>query len=340
VAHHAERGETRPLSTWPSAGVGCINKPKLIVITGATAAGKSAFIYEHLTGLPLTIINADSRQVYRGLTISSASPAADDLNKFPHALYNFLPITAAFSAGEFMRTARIEIANALAAGRVPLLCGGTYFYLHAVFYGLLPRVDISAAIQAQVAQMDPATAYNQLAKLDPVAAAANHPHNIYRVKRALMLCLAQGGPISVLEKTGGIADDFEILLLIFDMDRAVLRTRTSQRVKQMFAGGLVEEIQQTMQQSDITQWRSTPALTGIGVREFLEVYEATGKTPAQLSETLLQDVENKIAQNTIHLVKRQQTWYRNAQPKPANTKTVDPSYENRQIAELVKKFIG
>lgn len=318
-------------------------KPKLIIITGATAAGKSAFIYEHLRGLPLAIINADSRQIYRGVTIASASPGAAELGLMPHALYNFLPVTAAFSAGEFMRAAKAEIAAAEGRGLIPVVCGGTYFYLQALLYGLLPTIDIPQQILQRVDTLPAAEAYEELQKLDPVAAAQNHPHNVRRVKRALALCLAQAAPISTLVKTGGIADEFEILMLIFDMDRARLRERTALRVRQMFIAGLVAEVEKLIAAAigtgDIKNWKSFPAYTGIGIREFFEVFETDGITPAGLSEQKLREVENAIAQNTIHLVKRQQTWYKNAEPKPANTKTVDPSYENGRIAALVHDFV-
>lgn len=319
-------------------------KPKLIILTGATAAGKSAFIYEHLRDLPLTIINADSRQVYAGITIASASPAAAELSLFPHALYNFLPMTESFSAGAFMRAAKAEIDQAVRAGRIPLVCGGTYFYLHALLYGLLPAIDIPETIRHEVESLMADEAYARLTEIDPDAARQNHTNNQVRVKRALMLCLAHNGPISALEKAGGIHDDFDILMLIFDMDRAVLRNRTAERVKQMFAAGLVAEIdwvvKAALAEGHMHTWRQVPALTGIGIREFFEIYELTQKSPSQLATDELARVEHEIAQNTIHLVKRQQTWYKNASPKPGHTKTVDPSYENGRIAALVREFVG
>ncbi len=317
-------------------------RPKLVIITGATAAGKSAFIYNQLSGLPLTIINADSRQVYRGISIASAAPTGNELKKFPHALYNFLPLSETFSAGEFMRAAKAEIAQAQGRGQIPLICGGTYFYLQALLYGLLPAIDIPIDIQSRVDAMAPQEAFAELQKLDPLAAAQNHAHNTIRVRRALMLCLAHGAPISGLSRIGGIAADFEILMLIFDMDRERLRRLTAERVSKMFAAGLVAEVQQVLsaarEQGDIKNWQRIPALTGIGIREFLEIYDATGRLPGELSPEELKNVEAAIAQNTIRLVKRQQTWYKNATPKPPNTKTVDPSYENERIAALVKEF--
>ena len=315
-------------------------RPRLIIVTGATAAGKSAFIYEHLQNLPLTVINADSRQVYRDITIASASPTSGDLQKFPHALYNFLPVTETFSAGEFMRQAKTEIAKAHAAGRIPLICGGTYFYLHALLYGLLPSVEIPDEVRERVEALSGPEAYAELMQCDAVAARQNHPHNVSRVQRALMLCHAHRGPISALQKTGGIAEDFEILMLVFDSERTVLRERIRHRVDAMLAAGLVGEIQGLMTQGDLNAWRQVPALTGIGIREFIETYESMGKYPTELSGDDLAHVRDLICQNSIHLVKRQQTWYRNARPQPANTKTVDPSYENGLIAALVKDFVS
>lgn len=315
---------------------------KLIVITGPTAAGKSAFVYEFLRGLPLTVINADSRQVYRDLVISSAAPGEQEKDLFPHKLYNFLPLGESFSAGEFTRMAKSEIGRAQAEGRVPVLCGGTYFYLHALFVGLLPETTIPGEIQDSVGKMTADAAYARLKDLDPVAAEKIHPHNDRRMRRALMLCLTHDLPISQLKREGGILAEFEILMLVFDMEKAVLQNRVRQRVQQMFDAGITEEAQRIfslLTHEEIIHWPGTPALTGIGIREFFGSYERLGKKPAELPAEELENIKSQIVQNTIHLIKRQRTWIRNANPRPANTKTVDPSYENAQIASLIKDFL-
>ena len=318
--------------------------PKLIIITGATATGKSAFVYRELADLKLNIINADSRQVYRKLRISSAGPDESELKLFPHFLYHFQREQDAFSAGEYARLARAAIAESVSAGRTPLICGGTYFYIQALLGGLLPPIEISDATRMQVEALAGEAAYTLLAEKDAIAAGRIHPHNIYRVKRALMVCVEAGRPISSIERTAGIAGDFDILMLIFSGDREKLSGQITERIDRMFAAGLIGEVQNVFADlaayADLNRWKEFPALTGIGVREFFELHDAHGVQPENLSEAQRLEVRSKIIQNTQGLVKRQLTWFRNAPGKPANTKTVDPAYENARIAALVKEFLS
>ncbi|MFO1469946.1 MAG: tRNA (adenosine(37)-N6)-dimethylallyltransferase MiaA [Turneriella sp.] len=318
--------------------------PKLIIITGATATGKSAFIYRELAGLKLNIINADSRQVYRHLRISSAGPDDNELRLFPHFLYHFQREQDVFSAGEYVRLAKAAIEQSRAEGRLPLICGGTYFYIQALLGGLLPPIEISDATRAKVDALSGEAAYALLLAKDAVAAGRIHPHNIYRVKRALMVCVETGRPMSSMERTPGLADDFDILMLIFNGEREKLSGQIAGRVDKMFSAGLVEEVAKVFSDlagyADLTRWKQFPALTGIGVREFFELYEAEGVLPQNLSAAQSEQVRQNIIRNTQGLVKRQLTWFRNAPGKPANTKTVDPAYENARIATLVKEFLS
>ena len=318
--------------------------PKLIIITGATATGKSAFIYRELSALKLNIINADSRQVYRNLRISSAGPDEHELKLFPHFLYHFQDEQHAFSAGEYVRLARAAIEESITEGRVPLICGGTYFYIQALLGGLLPPIEISEATRAEVDALSGEAAYALLLVKDAVAAGRIHPHNIYRVKRALMVCVETGGPMSSIERTPGLADDFDILMLVFSGEREKLGGQIAGRVDKMFAAGLMEEVAKVFSDlagyADLARWKQFPALTGIGVREFFELYEAEGVLPQNLSAAQSEQVRQNIIRNTQGLVKRQLTWFRNAPGKPANTKTVDPAYENARIATLVKEFLS
>jgi len=315
---------------------------KLVIVTGATAAGKSAFLYENLREFPCVVINADSRQVYTDLEISSASPSAAEKAMFPHRLYNFLPLDAHYSAGAFVRQATVEIEAAHAEGQMPLLCGGTYFYLHALLYGLLPEVTILETVRAYVQNLSGEAAYSELCTLDQIAATNIHPHNEVRVKRALMLCLTTQKKISAAPKSGGIAERYEILMLIFDGERALLRERIGARVQAMIAAGLSDEAAQVMAKAeslvDRGAWRQLPALTGIGIREFFEARDQGTWEPLN-PQAGLAAIGDAIVKNTAQLVKKQQTWYRNAQPKPINTKTVDPSYEKARIVGFIKDFV-
>jgi tRNA dimethylallyltransferase len=316
-------------------------KPRLLILTGTTASGKSAFLCHALQDLPLTVINADSRQVYRDLRISSAAPGSAATRLFPHELYNFLPLDAIYSAGAFIADAKQAIQRALAAGRFPVVCGGTYFYIQSLLSGLLPEIPVSEEIRERVEAMPEEVAWREFYAIDPVAAARVHRHNRVRLNRQLMLCLAHGGPISAMTRAGGIAGEFEILMLVFAPQRAVLRERASIRLRQMFASGIVAEADAVVRQALAAglDWHTLPALTGIGIREFFDAYSSTGLLPAELSSEQLLQVEQNIFHNTMQLVKRQLTWFRNSSAKPPNTKTVDPSYEHERIAALVRDFM-
>lgn len=316
-------------------------KPRLIILTGTTASGKSAFLYQSLHDLPLAIINADSRQVYRDLRISSASPGSAELGLFYHELYNFLPLDAVYSAGTFVADARQAIARSLAQGRIPVVCGGTYFYIQSLLDGLLPAIPVPETIRAQVEEMSEAEAWQKFNAIDPVAAARVHQHNRVRLNRQLMLCLAHGGPISSIARAGGIADEFEILMLVFAPQREVLRERVSSRLKQMFAAGMVGEADAVVRSALAAglDWHTLPALTGIGTSEFFDAYASTGLLPAELNTEQLASVEQSIITNTMQLAKRQMTWFRNSSAKQPFTKTVDPSYEHELIAALARDFM-
>jgi tRNA dimethylallyltransferase len=316
-------------------------KPRLLILTGTTASGKSAFLYQALRDLPLTIINADSRQVYRDLRISSAAPSGAELKLFAHELYNFLPFDAVYSAGSFVADARRAIERGLEQGRIPVICGGTYFYIQSLLNGLLPKIHIPEEIRSEVEKMPGTVAWQKFNEIDPVAAARVNERNRLRLNRQLMLCLAHGGPISSITRTGGIIDDFDILMLVFAPPREILRERVSTRLRQMFAAGMVSEADAVVRHALASNlnWRTLPALTCIGTREFFEAYVRSGILPAELNSEQLSVVRQDIIKNTMQLVKQQMTWFRNSSHKYAFAKTVDPSYEYELIAALVRDFI-
>lgn len=316
-------------------------KPRLLILTGTTASGKSAFLYHNFRDLPLAVINADSRQVYADLRISSASPTDAELCLFRHELYNFLPIDAVYSAGAFLSGARAAISRALGTGNFPVICGGTFFYIQSLLGGLLPEIPVAEEIRRRVEALPESEAWEQFNAIDPVAAARVHRHNRVRLNRQLMLCLAHGGPISAIARSGGIADEFDIMMLVFVPQRESLRARASARVEQMFSQGIVAEADAVVRRSlDLgLDWHSLPALTGIGTSEFFTAYSKTGKLPSELDGGQLAAVGQSITANTMQLVKRQMTWIRNSSGKPANTKTVDPSFEPERIAALARDFM-
>lgn len=317
-------------------------KPKLLILTGTTASGKSAFAYANLQAHPVTLINADSKQVYRDLRILSASPTEEEKSLLPHALYNFLDVDEVFSAGRFCKEATQRIAEAERAGRIPVLCGGTYFYIQSLLQGLLPEITILPAVRRRVEGLDIDSAYRLLCEIDPIAAGRVHAHNRVRVNRQLMLALSVQGPISSVSKIGGIAEKYDILMLIFEPPKEFLLSAVKERTHNMFASGILEEVEAAMvswlSRRNPTDWRKVPAFTSIGIQEFFSFYEETNRLPTTLAKDEVEKIAEQIVKNTMYLIKKQRTWFKNAPGKPKNTKTVDPSYGNARIAALVGDF--
>ncbi len=156
---------------------------------GPTASGKTALAIELRKVLPVELISVDSALIYRGMDIGTAKPNADELRAAPHRLLDILDPAQAYSAADFRRDALAEMAEINAAGRIPLLVGGTMLYFKALLEGLspLPSADpeVRAKIERQAAEQGWDALHRQLEEIDPVAAARIHPNDPQRLSRAL-----------------------------------------------------------------------------------------------------------------------------------------------------------
>lgn len=156
---------------------------------GPTASGKTALAIELRKVLPVELISVDSALIYRGMDIGTAKPGAEELRAAPHRLLDILDPAEAYSAADFRRDALAEMAEITAAGRIPLLVGGTMLYFKALLEGLSPLPsadpDVRAKIEQQAAEQGWDVLHKQLAEVDPVAAARIHPNDPQRLSRAL-----------------------------------------------------------------------------------------------------------------------------------------------------------
>lgn len=159
--------------------------PKAIFLMGPTASGKTALAIELRKVLPVELISVDSALIYQGMDIGTAKPNADELRAAPHRLLDILDPAQAYSAADFRRDALAHMAEITAAGRIPLLVGGTMLYFKALLEGLspLPSADpaIRAKIEHQAAEQGWGALHAQLAEIDPVAAARIHPNDPQRL---------------------------------------------------------------------------------------------------------------------------------------------------------------
>lgn len=243
-----------------------IGLPSLALIAGPTASGKSTLalaLAERENGV---IINADSAQVYRDLRIVSARPGADEEERVPHLLYGYRDGADPCSAADWSSDAKAAVRQAHAAGRLPILVGGTGLYLRTLLDGIAPVPPIDPAIRSEVRSLPVADAYAALGTEDLEAARRLRASDTTRVARALEVVRSTGRPLSAwqTEKAGGIAGEVRLRPLILLPPRDWLYERCDVRFETMMSGEGIEEVRRLLER------RLDPALPvmrAIGVAE-------------------------------------------------------------------------
>ena len=278
-------------------------KPRVLVIAGPTASGKSELALQLAEQLDGEIVCADSLTVYRGLDIGSAKPTAQQRSRVPHHLLDIRDPDQLFTAADFMTEARRAIDDILSRDKRPLVVGGTGLYLRVLLRGLTdaPPADPSVRqrLQQQAEREGTEALLDELRRVDPETAARCHPHNLVRILRALEVWQTTGTPFSRFQQQHGFSDaPYDPLLLCLDLPRPELYQRVNHRVTTMLEAGLVAEVQ-TLLQAGIPA--DAKPLQAIGYKEVLAHLR---------SETDLETMTELIRRNTRHLAKRQLTWFR------------------------------
>lgn len=285
------------------------NKQQLPVIflMGPTASGKTDLAISLLDHLPVELINVDSAQIYQQMDIGTAKPDPETLEKAPHRLLSFCDPANAYSAADFVRDAKKEIADIHNMGRIPLLVGGSMLYFKMLLEGLsdLPSADadIRKSIQEQADREGWASIHQQLQLVDPITAEKLHPNHSQRIQRALEVYKITGTPLSELhsQSEGGIEDCYEVRQYALIMqNRALLHQRIEQRFMAMMKAGFAEEVEQLYRRGDLHS--DLPSIRAAGYRQLWDYFEG--------SCSLDEAVEKAIIA-TRQLAKRQQTWLRN-----------------------------
>lgn len=274
-------------------------KPALIIITGCTGSGKSDVIQQIPVDWPLTIINADSRQIYRELTIGTAIPSITERSRFPHRLFATVSIVEKYSAGRFMKDARLAIEQALTEKRLPVLVGGTFFYIRSLLDGIAPEVDVPVQLTQKAEAMSLPALKDELTKVDP-GFLQDKIQDRRRLERAYCYSVAAGSPFSKSPRTGGIHKEMNVQLYEVYRERDEVYQRINDRVQKMFSAGLLTEAINVSK-----QFPNAPGLDTIGYREITARLTA-GVDPNSRKE----EIASEIAQNTRRFAKRQNTWFR------------------------------
>lgn len=287
-----------------------IKKPQLIGIVGPTAVGKTAVAIQVAQALDTVILSADSRQFYQEMSIGTAKPSPDELEKAPHYFIDSHHITANLSAGDYERGALYLLDQLFVKHAQIVLVGGSGLFINALLKGLDDLPSVSEEIREKWNRLyaEKGISYLQeaLAEADPDYYTEVDRNNPQRLIRALEVCEGTGQAFSSFRKKQTSARPFETLLIGLDMDRSQLYTRINQRVDQMMANGLLDEVR------SLWAYRDLPALKTVGYAELFEYLE--GKVS-------LEKAIEKIKQNTRRYAKRQLTWFR----KDPETRWFDPS---------------
>ncbi len=229
-----------PGGPWQTARV---SELPVVAVVGPTAAGKSALAIELARALGGEIVNADSMQLYRGMDIGTAKLTPAERGGVPHHLLDVCEVTEAAAVAEYQRTARALVDTLIAAGRAPVLVGGSGLYVRAVLDDLeFPGTDPAARarLEAELAHLGSGALHARLAGLDPVAAGRILPGNGRRIVRALEVIELTGRPfVAELPPPSYVRPAVQIGLTV---ERAELDHRIADRVDQMWAAGLVEEV--------------------------------------------------------------------------------------------------
>ena len=314
---------------------------QVIAVLGPTATGKSAFamaLAADLAGRGLTVelINADALQAYRGLSIGTAKPGPRERTRVRHHLIDVIEPHRAFSAGEFARRAAVAVEEIEARGALPILVGGSGFYLRALFEGLAPvppvGADVREALRADLRSRGLCTLFRELRRVDPESAEALDPGDTQRVLRALEVVRATGRPLSEWQRRGTERRlDRRLLKVGLTLPRTVLYDAVEKRAGHMLERGWLAEVERLREQARGRGGCSLgelPAFQAIGYRQLADHLDGNLTLEQALEETV---------RATRRYAKRQETWFR----KEPHVRWVDASKAGeaaRARARIVEAF--
>lgn len=278
---------------------------KAVLLMGPTASGKTDVAISLSKRFPCDIISVDSALVYRGMDIGTAKPDAETLRRAPHQLINIRDPEESYSAGDFVRDARLAIAGSVAKGRIPLLVGGTMMYFRALTEGIadLPAADsrIREQIDADAKRLGWPAMHAELLKVDPALAARLSPNDSQRIQRALEVFHISGKPLSEWQREAVMEPDgIEYIKIALQIEpRAVLHQRIEQRLDSMLRNGFEDEMLALRARAGLD--RNSSSMRSVGYRQFWAYLDG---------EYSRQEATDRALFATRQLAKRQLTWLR------------------------------
>ena len=279
--------------------------PAAIFLMGPTASGKTGLAVELCRRFPLEIISVDSALVYRGMDIGTAKPDAETLQQAPHRLIDIRDPAERYSAADFRSDAMEEMAAITAAGKVPLLVGGTMLYFRALEHGLSELPAANPQVRDQLAQQAADIGWSAMHEIlrqrDPQAASRIHPNDPQRIQRALEVIEISGQSMTRMQELStGDALAYRLQKIIISCEpRKVLHERIEQRFDLMIKAGFIDEVKTLHARPELNA--DLPSMRAVGYRQAWEWLEG---------ERSFQQMREKAIAATRQLAKRQLTWLR------------------------------
>lgn len=302
------------------------SRPKVVVLAGPTGVGKTSLAISLAVKFGAEIISADSMQVYRYLDIGTAKPTSSEREKAVHHLIDLVDPDQEFDVAAYLARAR-PLINELHERRVPILVvGGTGFYVRSLIRGLFKGPGSDAVIRARLKQeardSSKEDLHDRLAQVDPETAARLHPHDLFRVIRALEVFELTGRTISSFHTEHGLAEKpYQVLLCALTLPCEELYGRIEARTRRMFEAGLVEEVQSLLKRGYTPDLKP---LKSIGYKQVVDFLTGT---------ISLDQARVEMTRMTRRYAKRQMTWLR-SQPDIFRI-----SYDRKnELKEKVSKF--
>ena len=280
-----------------------MHRPKIVCVVGPTASGKTDYAIDLALSRGGEVVSCDSMQIYRYMDIGTAKPPREDMRGVPHHMLDFVEPGTDYSVADFVRDARACIADILARGRLPVLCGGTGLYVDSIInqieFAEEKRDDaLRRDLKELAGREGPAAVHALLRAEDPAAAEAIHPNNVKRVIRALEIIRTTGLTKAEADRRARKEPVYDAALFGMAMERERLYRRIDLRVYRMMEQGLLEEVRRLL---DMGVPRQSTAMQAIGYKE-LVLYLDGGCSLEEAVET--------VKRESRRYAKRQMTWFR------------------------------
>ena len=303
-------------------------KRPLLILTGPTAAGKTALSIQAAKAFDGEIISADSMQVYKGMDIGSAKIRTEEMDGVPHHLIDVLEPEEPFHVVKFQELARAAMEEIYERGHLPIITGGTGFYIQALLYDIdFTENDADPAYRETLERlaMERGAAYlhGLLKERDPKAAQEIHENNVKRVIRALEFYEKTGTPISVHNAAQREKESpYRFAYVVLNRNREELYRRIDRRVDQMMEAGLLEEVD-TLRKRGYD--RSYVSMQGLGYKELLAYLDG---------ECTLEEAVYILKRDTRHFAKRQLTWFK--RERDTDWLSLDQKTDEEALADLTE----